>query len=67
MRAGQEKPNLKTILKNILQQEDYFSPYVNNEEKLYFLNNFDSIKTFKGYTNEIAIIKKKWVLIKLKQ
>ena len=59
MRAGQEKPNLKTILKNILQQEDFFSPYVNNEEKLYFLNNFDSIKTFKGYTNEIAIIKKK--------
>ena len=59
MRAGQEFPDLKTILNKIINKEDFKSKYINENEKNYFLKNFDTIKFYTGNINEIAIIKKK--------
>jgi|TARA_B100001093_G_scaffold320680_1_gene306011 hypothetical protein len=59
MRMNQDPPDLKTILKNIIDQKDFNSPYVTKELKDYLIKNFESIKFFKGHQNEIAIIKKK--------
>ena len=59
MRAGQEFPDLKTILNKIINKEDFKSNYINAKEKNYFLENFDTIKFYTGNINEIAIIKKK--------
>lgn len=59
MRTNQDLPDLKTILKNIIDQKDFNSPYVTKELKDYLIKNFESIKFFKGHQNEIAIIKKK--------
>ena len=39
--------------------EDFKSKYINENEKNYFLENFDTIKFYTGNINEIAIIKKK--------
>ena len=44
MRAGQEFPDLKTILNKIINKEDFKSKYINENEKNYFLENFDTIK-----------------------
>ena len=59
MRINQSPPDLKTILKNILKKEDFFSKYIDQKEKEYFLKNFEFIKFYKGNINEFAIIKKK--------
>ena len=59
MRVGQEFPDLKTILNKIINKEDFKSKYINENEKNYFLKNFDTIKFYTGNINEIAIIKKK--------
>ena len=59
MRVGQEFPDLKTILKKIVKKENFNSKYINENEKNYFLENFDTIKFYTGNINEIAIIKKK--------
>ena len=59
MRENQEPPDLKFILKNILSQKEFFSNYIKDEEKNYFLNNYKSINFFKGNYNEIVFIKKK--------
>ena len=59
MRQGQHPPDLKSILKNILSQKEFFSNYVKDEEKNYFLNNYKSIDFFKGNFNEIVFIQKK--------
>ena len=59
MRINQSQPDLKQIFKNILNNKDFESEYINKDEKEYFLNNFESIKFFKGNYNEIAIVKKK--------
>ena len=59
MRAGHEFPDLKTILNKIINKEDFNSKYINENEKNYFLENFDTIKFYTGNINEIAIIKKK--------
>ena len=59
MRVGQEFPDLKTILNKILNKENFNSKYINENEKNYFLENFDTIKFYTGNINEIAIIKKK--------
>ena len=59
MRAGQEHPDLKTILNKISNKENFNSKYINANEKNYFLENFDTIKFYTGNINEIAIIKKK--------
>ena len=59
MRIGQEFPDLKTILNKIINKENFHSKYINENEKNYFLENFDTIKFYTGNINEIAIIKKK--------
>ena len=59
MRVGQEFPDLKTILNKIVNKENFNSKYINENEKNYFLENFDTIKFYTGNINEIAIIKKK--------
>lgn len=59
MKINQRKPDLKQILKNILNNLDFNSIYISYEEKKYFLENFLSIEIKKGNFNEIAIIKKK--------
>jgi len=59
MRQDQHPPDLKSILKNILSQKEFFSNYVKDEEKNYFLKNYKSIDFFKGNYNEIVFIKKK--------
>ena len=59
MRVGQEFPDLKTILNKIINKENFHSKYINENEKNYFLENFDTIKFYTGNINEIAIIKKK--------
>jgi len=59
MRVGQEFPDLKTILNKIINKENFNSEYINENEKKYFLENFDTIKFYTGNINEIAIIKKK--------
>ena len=62
MRIGQDKPDLKTILKKILSKEDFNSNYITDKEKDYVLKNVDSIEFFTGNINEIAIIKKKNII-----
>ncbi len=59
MRINQNKPDLKTILQKVNNNENFSSKYITDEEKKYFLNNYDSINFFKGNTNEFVIIKKK--------
>ena len=59
MRDGQAFPDLKTILKKVVNKENFNSKYINKNEKNYFLENFDTIEFYTGNINEIAIIKKK--------
>ena len=59
MRINQSPPDLKTILKNIIEKKDFQSTYIENFEKKYFLENLESIDFYKGNYNEIAVIKKK--------
>ena len=59
MRINQSPPDLKTILKNIMEKKDFQSTYIENFEKKYFLENLESIDFYKGNYNEIVVIKKK--------
>ena len=60
MRIDHHAPDLKTILLNILENKDFNSPYIDEKNKKYFLDNIESIKICRGNINEIAILKKKW-------
>ena len=59
MRIDQSPPNLKEILKNVIDKKDFNSEYISESEKDYFLKNVESINFYRGNFNEIAIIKKK--------
>jgi cephalosporin hydroxylase len=59
MRIDHHAPDLKTILLSILEKKDFNSPYINEKNKKYFLDNIESIKIYRGNINEIAILKKK--------
>ena len=59
MNIYNEKPTLRQILNCVINKQDFFSKYINNSDKEYFLKNFVSIEIFKGRINEIAFIKKK--------
>ena len=59
MRIGQEGPDLKKILMEILNKNDFNSEYITKVEKDYVLSNIGKISFFKGNTNEVVIIKKK--------
>ena len=59
MNIYNEKPTLKQILNCVINKQDFFSKYIKNSDKEYFLKNFNSIEIFKGRINEIAFINKK--------
>lgn len=59
MNIYNEKSTLKVILNAIINKQDFYSRYISNFDKEYFLNNFDFIRIHKGRVNEIAFIKKK--------
>ena len=59
MRINQDYPDLKTILKKIMNKENFNSKYINENEKLFFLDNVETIKFYNGNINEIVVIKKK--------
>ena len=40
MRINQNKPDLKTILQKVNNNENFTSIYITDEEKKYFLNNY---------------------------
>ena len=42
-----------------LSFEPFSSEYINKDEKVYFLNHFESINFYKGNFNEMAVVKKK--------
>jgi len=59
MNVNNEFPSLKQILININNKKDFNSKYINEKDKKYFIENFKSIKIYKGKSNEVAIIEKK--------
>ena len=59
MRENQDYPDLKTILKKIMNKENFNSKYINENEKLFFLDNVETIKFYNGNINEMVVIKKK--------
>ena len=59
MRMNQDYPDLKTILKKVMNKENFNSKYINENEKLFFLDNVETIKFYNGNINEIVVIKKK--------
>ena len=59
MRINQDFPDLKTILKKIMNKENFNSKYINENEKIFFLDNVETIKFYNGNINEIVVIKKK--------
>jgi hypothetical protein len=59
MRINHHAPDLKTILLSILEKKDFSTPYIDEKNKKYFLDNIESIKICRGNINEIAILKKK--------
>ena len=59
MNTNKEHPTLREILHKINNGHDFLSNLVSEEEKSYFLKNFENIKIYKGRINEISFIKKK--------
>jgi len=59
MNIYNEKPTLRQILNCVINKQDFYSKYIKNSDKEYFLKNFESIEIFKGRINEIAFINKK--------
>ena len=59
MNINNEYPDLKNILKAIKSNKDFNSKYIKEEDKKYFLDNFNTIEIFKGKINEVAVIQKK--------
>ena len=59
MNLNNEKPTLRDILLSIKSGENFENPLITNDQKDYFLKNFDKIIILKGNYNELAIIKKK--------
>ena len=59
MNINNEYPDLKNILKAIKSDKDFNSKYIKEEDKKYFLDNFNTIEIFKGKINEVAVIQKK--------
>jgi hypothetical protein len=59
MNINNERPTLKNILLSVVEQKEFNSKYVSENDKRYFLENYASIEIFKGNINEIALIKKK--------
>lgn len=59
MNPNKESPTLRNILQAVINNKNFDSKYISQEEKSYFLNNFDTINIFKGNFHEICFITKK--------
>ena len=60
MRLNFSKPTLRTILYDIKNKKNFSSKYIKEEDKNYFLKNFQSIEIYMGQKgNDIAFITKK--------
>lgn len=59
MNILRENPTLMEILNCIINKKDFYSKYINNSDKDYFLKNYKSINIHQGRKNKIAFIKKK--------
>ncbi len=59
MNIDNEKPTLREILYLIKKNKNFYSKYISDNDKKYFIDNFKEISIFKGKFNEIAFIKKK--------
>ncbi len=60
MRLNFSKPTLRTILYDIKNKKNFISKYIKEDDKKYFLKNFQSIEIYMGQKgNDIAFITKK--------
>ena len=59
MNIDNQHPTLKEILISIKSKRDFSSKLISNEEKKYFLENYNNIEILKGRENEICFIRKK--------
>ena len=59
MNPNKESPTLRNILQSAINNQNFDSKYISQEEKNYFLNNFDTINIFEGNFHEICFITKK--------
>ena len=60
MRKNYFEPTLKQILNKIIKGEDFNSVYIQDEDKKYFLKNYDTIDVHMGNNgNDIVFIRKK--------
>ena len=59
MNVDKEKPTLREILHLIKENKEFYSKYISDNDKKYFIDNFKEINIFKGKYNEIVFIKKK--------
>tara|TARA_B100001123_G_scaffold239258_1_gene267795 strand:- start:3139 stop:3990 length:852 start_codon:yes stop_codon:yes gene_type:complete len=59
MNLKNQKPTLRDILLEVKSGNEFNNSLVSEEQKKYFLSNFNEIKICKGKFNEIAIIIKK--------
>tara|TARA_X000000950_G_C13913244_1_gene659828 strand:+ start:1620 stop:2468 length:849 start_codon:yes stop_codon:yes gene_type:complete len=59
MNLNNEHPTLKEILFSIKSNKDFHSTLISENEKEFFLSNYDTIEILKGSFNNICFIKKK--------
>lgn len=59
MNIHKEKPTLRDILELINNNKDFQSKYITENQKKYFLENYESINIHKGSSSQIAFITKK--------
>jgi len=59
MNVDKERPTLREILYLIKENKEFYSKYISDNDKKYFIDNFKEINIFKGKYNEIVFIKKK--------
>ena len=58
MNLKNEHPTLKEILLSIKSNEDFHSSLISDDEKKFFLSNYNSIEILKGSFNNICFIKR---------
>lgn len=59
MNIHKEKPTLRDILELINNNKGFDSNYITDNQKKYFLENYESINIYKGSSSQIAFITKK--------
>jgi len=59
MNLKNDKNTLYSILKSIKKDRAFYSPYISEDKKKYFIKNYKYIKIYKGRFNKIAFVSKK--------